>query len=53
LLRDLKTTQQKQLEKLNQGSEPDDKLKEDIVGLARKIADSYKTVENTKVESKS
>ncbi len=43
LLRELKHDYPKEVEKLNSGDEPDEKLKEKIVKLAHKIADSYKT----------
>jgi F-type H+/Na+-transporting ATPase subunit alpha len=44
LLRELKSEAGKELEKLNDGSEPDDKLKQKIIKLATKIAQSYTSV---------
>lgn len=45
LLRELKHDYPKEIEKINNGDEPDDKLKEKIINLANKIADGYKTEE--------
>lgn len=52
LLRELKHDFPKEVEMLNSGDEPDDKVKEKIVKLANKIAESYKHEEETKESSK-
>ncbi|MCA9328710.1 F0F1 ATP synthase subunit alpha, partial [Candidatus Saccharibacteria bacterium] len=41
LLRELKHDHPKDVEKMNTGDEPDDKIKEKIVKMANKIAESY------------
>jgi F-type H+-transporting ATPase subunit alpha len=46
LLREMKSGHAKLVEKLNKGDEPDDKEKEEILKLAKHIAESYKPVEN-------
>lgn len=51
LLRELKHDHPKDVETLNSGAEPDDKLKEKIVKIANKIAVSYKH-EEVKTEGK-
>jgi F-type H+-transporting ATPase subunit alpha len=50
LLRELKHDHAKDMESINKGDEPDDKLKQTIIKLANKIAESYKVME--KVEAK-
>jgi F-type H+-transporting ATPase subunit alpha len=48
LLRELKTDHQKLIDQINTGDEPDDKAKETIINLAKKVAESYKIVEEKK-----
>jgi len=48
LLRDLKAESSKDLGKLNDDTEPDDKLKENIIKLASKIAESYKDADGSR-----
>ncbi|MCW1907748.1 MAG: F0F1 ATP synthase subunit alpha [Candidatus Saccharibacteria bacterium] len=43
LLRELKHDHPKDMEKVNTGDEPDDKLREKIVKIAHKIAESYRS----------
>lgn len=45
LLRELKHEHPKDMDKINTGDEPDDKVREKIVKIAHKIAESYKSVE--------
>jgi F-type H+/Na+-transporting ATPase subunit alpha len=50
LLRELKSEDGEELEKLNEGEEPDDKLRQKIIKLATKIAESYKVAEKADVK---
>ncbi len=52
LLRELKHDQGKQVEKINNGEEPDDKTKKMITDIASKIAISYKPAEQKPQEDK-
>jgi F-type H+-transporting ATPase subunit alpha len=45
LLRELKHEHPKDMDTVNTGAEPDDKIREKIIKIANKIADSYKVVE--------
>jgi F-type H+-transporting ATPase subunit alpha len=51
LHRELKHDYPKDVEKLNSGDEPDDKLKEHIVKMANKIAESYQHQEETPADT--
>jgi F-type H+-transporting ATPase subunit alpha len=51
LHRELKHDFPKDVEKLNSGDEPDDKLKEHIVKMANKIAESYQHQEETPADT--
>lgn len=45
MLSELKRTHKKEMEILNKGDKPDDKLKETILGVARKVAKDYEVKE--------
>jgi F-type H+-transporting ATPase subunit alpha len=51
LLRELKHEQPKLVETLNNGNEPDDKIKTTIINISKKVAESYKVVETQTKET--